>query len=377
MASRTKTQPAIQIRPKRDTRYHLRDMIVPPMFRGAVELTVRRCGECPTANAVKAGRYGAAPPGQEWLTLGHEILAEISAMDDNVSRPLRLGQRVMVSVRFAGPNARGLAKTHPHLCSDSSMGWYEHGLWGAHGGYTEKMVVDASLVHPVPDDLSDSVAVLAEGGVCVQTAVIRGIDHQQASLKGAQWPHPWIALVIGAGPAALMATMFYKMMGFTVVVVSRKDENDPKAVRLRKLGAFYIKNENTPGFMQAVAKEYGPFAQIFNASGVAEGRLWRSVVADTGSFVEYSIPEHSCPMSVDMSEMMIKEVTTASCSVGSINCDPANWKPTFTALQWTLDRNPWLTEGLFFEVPFDSKAPKAILGAVDDGWFKPMVVMKK
>lgn len=374
------TQDAIRIRPGKDTVYQFRPMTVPDMRRGAVRVKVRRCGECPTIYAVLGGMYGAPPPGDEWLTPGHEIFAEITEMDDQIPeylrKQLRIGQRVMVSVRVPGPNATGLALTAPHLCSDSSKGWVEHGLYGANGGYTREMVIDAHFVYPLPDALTDQVAVLSEGAVCVQTAVQRGIRHQLATLDGIQWPHAKIALVLGAGPASLMATIFYTMLGYSVVVVSRKAHDDPKSKRLIRMGARYVQSESRPGFIAEVATQYGPFSQVFNGTGVADARLWRQAVDDTGAFVEYSIPDKACFMNSDFSKAMVHEVTTSSCSVGSINCDPRLWQPSFIALQWAMAQWPWLTEDLFCEVPFDSKAPAGILDAVNAGWFKPMVVME-
>jgi len=370
----SKTQEAIQIIPGEQDFYSWRRVKTPQLRPGAVILKILRCGECNTALAVASGKYGKAASGKKYLTLGHEILGEIVRIADDVSG-FEIGQRAMVQVRIPKPDAFINARVAPNLTSDCTQ-WQEHGLYELDGGYVREMVVDAKYLHPVPEHMSDNMAVLSEGAVCVYTAAQTGIKMLNARVGEFYTPDRKV-LVLGARPAGLMATLFYRHLGFEVVVVSLEPEKHENALRIKQTGASYIQNSNDDDFKDHIVKEYGPFPYIFDGSGAAQCMLWSSKVSDAGMFVNYSIPEKDFATKVNLTDMVISQVTGSRCSIGSINCNPANWDRAYQMLIWAGHEFPNIFDEIFEEIPFESGAEQAVIEAVKDGCFKPMVVMSQ
>ena len=365
--------PGICIEPSVGTKYEFRDFQPQEMFTGAVRFRPTLVGECPTAKAVMSGKYGMAPDGEQFLILGHETYG-VSSDDIDCDVPdgaIKAGGRYMVNVRVPRPGVNGFAARAPQLCSDPSK-WVEHGLYGGHGGYREEMVVHHSHLIPVPDDVSDKLAVFSEGWSCVNQGVRKGIRFWNVNLDGVQYTDAKKALILGTGSAAIAAVCLYKIRGFNCYVVGRKKPGDPAAKRLQKLGAVYIQSNEQDGFVEDLVSEYGPFVQVFEGTGSPIVRArFRQAVGDSGFMVVYGIPEEDCCITLNLTTPMVQEVTTTSGSVGAINCNARkDWTQAMQALAWTNTQHPWLFPELVHEVKF---CPEAIMKAVDDRHVKPIV----
>ena len=103
---------------------------------------------------------------------GHEMVGEVLEVDDDSS--LSPGDRV-VAENFVPCTEKGFprcdrcARSLEGLCAhfadpgDATMGGFGFGNHGDYGGgWAEQLVAPAAYVHPVPDDLDDRTAVLAE-----------------------------------------------------------------------------------------------------------------------------------------------------------------------------------------------------------------------
>ena len=205
----------------------LRDADKPKPGNGQVLLRPIRVGICGTDKEIIEGKYGKAPPGSQYLILGHEALAVVEELGggvDNVS----VGDVVVPTVR---------RPVNCNLPVDyCPMGHYvEHGIWGLHGHAAKYSVTDAKYLVKVPKELVD-VAVLTEP----LSVVEKGIDVAMSIGRARFDWKPTNALILGAGPIGLLSTMVLRLMGLSTVTVATRPPDSLKARLVRDLGGTYV-----------------------------------------------------------------------------------------------------------------------------------------
>src|SRR5262245_65019051 len=99
------TMRAVAVRPGTPNSIHLRDVPVPslhdvPGGRGVL-VRVLRVGVDGTDKEINAAEYGMAPPGDDYLILGHESFGVVEAVADGVTE-LAPGDYVVACVRRPG-----------------------------------------------------------------------------------------------------------------------------------------------------------------------------------------------------------------------------------------------------------------------------------
>ncbi len=127
----------------------LRDMPKPSPKRGQVLLGPIEVGVCGTDKDIIEGRYGAPPPGEEYLILGHEAVAEVIELGDGVDN-VGVGDIVVPTVRR--PTTCTLPITELDYCPRGT--YAEHGIWYLHGFAAEFAVTDSQYLVKVPKEPS-------------------------------------------------------------------------------------------------------------------------------------------------------------------------------------------------------------------------------
>ena len=211
----------------------LREVDKPKPSRGQVLLRPIRVGICGTDKEIIEGKYGKAPPGSQYLILGHEALAEVAELGDGVDNA-SVGDIVVPTVR------RPLDCNLPvDYCP---VGHYvEHGIWGLHGHAAEYSVTDAKYLVKVPKEIAD-IAVLTEP----LSVVEKGIDVALSLGRSRFEWSPRNALVLGAGPIGLLATMVLRLMGISTVTTATRPPDSLKARLVRDLGGVYVDSAVEP-----------------------------------------------------------------------------------------------------------------------------------
>ncbi|WP_069808346.1 glucose 1-dehydrogenase [Vulcanisaeta thermophila] len=205
----------------------LRDVNRPSPGRGQVLLRPVEVGVCGTDKEIIEGKYGKAPEGSQYLILGHEALAEVAELGQGVDN-VGVGDLVVPTVR------RPLDCDLPvDFCP---VGHYlEHGIWGLHGHAAEYSVTDAQYLVRVPKELAD-VAVLTEPLSVVEKGIDMAFRIGQARFD---WK-PRNALILGAGPVGLLATMVLRLMGLNTTTVATRPPESLKARLVRDIGGKYV-----------------------------------------------------------------------------------------------------------------------------------------
>ena len=172
--------------------------------RGQVRLQVLRCGICGSdlharhgidawAEVAARAGYDRFARSDEPIVFGHEFCGEVAEYGAKCRRKTPTGTPVV-----ALPLLRGKG-------SVDTIGLSVH----APGAYAEEMLVEESLMMPVPNGLPPEVAALTEPMAVGWHAVRRGEVGKRT-----------VAIVIGCGPVGLAVILLLKAHGVRTVVAS-------------------------------------------------------------------------------------------------------------------------------------------------------------
>jgi len=179
---------------------------------------VHACGVCRSDSMAKLGVH----PGSTYpLVPGHEIAGEIAALGERV-RHWTVGQRV--GVGWFGGNCG-----HCEWCRRGSLiDCTETVIPGitADGGYADYVVVDASALALIPDELTpEEAAPLLCAGITTFNA-----------LRTAGAPGGGRVAVLGLGGLGHLGVQYAAKLGYETVAVARGTDKEPLA---RQLGAHH------------------------------------------------------------------------------------------------------------------------------------------
>ncbi|MCI0586717.1 MAG: glucose 1-dehydrogenase [Planctomycetes bacterium] len=253
---------ALAVFPGRAGSLHLADLPRPtlaeiPGGRGVL-VKVLRVGVDGTDKEINAAEYGAAPPGSDFLVIGHECLGRVVEVGPTVTEFVP-GELVVPTVRRPGGSLYDRIGQYDLTTDDV---YFERGINLRHGFLTEFFAEDPEYLVRVPERLAP-VGVLLEPTSVIEKGIVQAYEIQRR-LK--VW-HPRRAAVLGTGTIGLLASMALRVRGLEVTAVGRRTGPYRNAELLRELGARYVSSTETP-FPQA-AKEHGPFDLIFEATGSA------------------------------------------------------------------------------------------------------------
>jgi glucose 1-dehydrogenase len=251
---------AISVFPGKPNSVHVAELPKPsldqvPNGRGVL-VKVLKVGVDGTDKEINAAEYGAAPPGYDFLVIGHEGFGQVEAVGPNVTE-LKPGDYVVATVRRPGKSIYDLIGTNDMTTDDT---YFERGINLRHGYLTEYYVDDVEFVVKVPQGLKQ-VGVLLEPTTVVEKGIHQAYEIQRR-LK--VW-HPRKAAVMGAGTIGLLATMVLRLRGLDVTTFARNPKPNLNAELIEALGARYLITQEVP--IVEGGKKIGPFDLIFEATG--------------------------------------------------------------------------------------------------------------
>jgi len=196
---------------------------------GSVLVETIAVGVDGTDNEIVEGQYGEAPPGKDRLILGHESLGRV--IDAPPGGAFARGDHLVAFVRRPDPvPCRQCAAGEWDMCSNGM--YLEHGIKGADGFIAERFRVEADAAIRA-DPALGQLAVLTEP----TSVVAKAWDHVERIGSRLSWA-PERALVTGAGPLGLLATMLAVQRGLETHVLDVTTEG-PKPDLARRVGASY------------------------------------------------------------------------------------------------------------------------------------------
>jgi threonine dehydrogenase-like Zn-dependent dehydrogenase len=251
---------ALAVFPGQPNTLHLTELPKPsvddvPGGRGVL-VRVLRVGVDGTDKEINAAEYGAAPPGYNFLVIGHEGFGQVEAVGPNVTE-LRPGDFVVATVRRPGSSVYDQIGTSDMTTDDV---YYERGINLRHGYLTEFYVDDADFIVKVPRGLKD-VGVLLEPMTVVEKGIMQAYEIQR---RLHVW-RPRRAAVMGAGTIGLLATLVLRLRGLDVTVFGQRPGPYRNSDLLEQLGARYVSTRDLP--IMDGAHKHGPFDIVFEATG--------------------------------------------------------------------------------------------------------------
>lgn len=213
-----------------------------------------------TDREIDEGIYGTPPSGFDYLVLGHEVVARVQEVGDQL-KGFSEGDLVVPTVRRpCEENCLNCRVGETDMCLTGN--YFEHGIYMLHGFASEYAVSDANFLVKVSPKLED-LAVLLEPLSIAEKAVSQSFKIQQRM----EW-HPEKAFIVGAGPLGLLATMVLRLKGLEVYAAATREKESLKAKIIRNVGGSYINVRETP-----IATLEEKFDIVIEATGRVEPAL--------------------------------------------------------------------------------------------------------
>ena len=257
---RRSTMRAVAVRPGEPNSIHLRDVPMPsvhdiPGERGVL-VRVLRVGLDGTDKKINAAEYGMAPPGDDYLIVGHETFGVIEAVGAAVTELLP-GDCVVATVRRPGSSPYDAIGLQDMTTDDV---YFERGINLLHGFLSEYYVENADFLVKVPAVLH-SVGVLMEPVSIAEKAIGQAFEIQR---RLRVW-RPKRALVLGTGTLGLLEAMVLRLRGLEVLAMGNTPRPYMNADLLEQIRARYL---STADVTLAQASEmHGPFDLIIEGTG--------------------------------------------------------------------------------------------------------------
>ncbi len=224
--------------------------------RRGVLVRVLQVGVDGTDKEINAGEYGASPPGDDYLVIGHESFGIVEEVGTSVWE-VTPGDHVVAIVRRPGKSPYD-AIGMPDMTTDDD--YYEHGINLVHGFLTEYYVEEPENLVRVMSGLAH-VGVLLEPASVVEKGITQAFDIQR---RLRIWK-PYRALVLGAGTLGLLATLALRLRGMNVVTYALPEPPYLNSELVEELGAHYVSASQMK--LASAAVEFGPYDFVFEAAG--------------------------------------------------------------------------------------------------------------
>jgi glucose 1-dehydrogenase len=226
-----------------------------PGKRGVL-VRVLRVGVDGTDKEINAAEYGKAPPGDDYLILGHESFGVVEAVAPGVTE-LVPGDCVVATVRRPGSSAYDAIGLQDMTTDDV---YFERGINLLHGFLAEYYGESADYLVKVPTVLR-SVGVLMEPVSVAEKAIGQAFEIQR---RLRIW-QPRRALVLGTGTLGLLASMILRLRGLEVLAMGKTPRPYLNANLLEQIRVGYQSTQNVS--IAEASRTHGPFDLIIEGTG--------------------------------------------------------------------------------------------------------------
>jgi threonine dehydrogenase-like Zn-dependent dehydrogenase len=255
---------AIAITPLVPESTRLVELEKPQPGPGQVLVRTLAVGVCGTDMGLHHGEAGQAPPGDDYLIIGHESIGRVEAVGPP-AKGLAPGDYVACPVRRpCADNCLNCRQGEADMCLTGTF--TERGIKGQHGFLAEYYVEEPRWLVKVPPPLKD-VAVLLEPLSVVEKLVAQVFAIQSRLLS---W-QPRRAVVIGTGAIGMLAAALFRLRGLEVHSFARTPPGGARSRALEAMGATYWSTADLP--LTSLARELGPADVILEASASTQAAL--------------------------------------------------------------------------------------------------------
>jgi glucose 1-dehydrogenase len=285
-------------------------------------------GICGTDREISSFDYGSPPEGSDYLVLGHESLGEVVEVGASVAT-LKKGDLVVPTVRRACPHKRCVPCGRGRMDFCLTGDFTERGIKEEHGFLTEYYIEEEENLNLVAPELRE-VGVLVEPLTVTEKALAQVWQTQQRlpwrlSENGDKPGEGLRAVVLGAGPVGILATMAFVSRGFETWVYSRSPKPNAKAELVESLGSTYISSQvESPG---ELAERAGHIDLIYEAVGHGKTAFdLMKVLGTNGIYVFTGIPAARAAVEFEADSLMRSMVLKNQLALGTVNAAPSDFK---------------------------------------------------
>ncbi len=335
---------AVVITPHHADSARLMDVPEPVVGRDQVLVRMIRAGICGTDTEVNSGAFGEAPPGFEYLILGHENFGQIERVRARDSR-FKKGDYVVATVRRPDECINCQAGESDMCLTDR---FTERGIRRQHGYLAEYYADSEDFLIKIPPHLRE-VGVLLEPYSIVSKALWQGWKIQERMV----W-QPRTALVISAGTIGLLAAFALRARGLDVVICARSKPGTLNSQLAKEAGATYVSLQETP--LEEIPKWMGGRVDVvFEASGHGPTALKALELVTTNGIVLWnSVTSESHLMTMDADAINMRMVLGNMLAVGIVNANRKYFEMGVRDFEVYHERFPGLLERLLTQrVPLD------------------------
>ncbi|MDQ6873533.1 MAG: glucose 1-dehydrogenase [Actinomycetota bacterium] len=219
---------ALTVTPGQVQSAQLRDVPEPSESDGPVLVEGIAVGICGTDVEIVNAEYGDAPPGVDYLVLGHENLGRVL---EDPTGTFSAGDLIVGIVRRPDPvPCANCAAGEWDMCRNGE--YTERGIKARHGYCSQRWRIEPEFAVRLPADTED-VGMLLEP----TTVVAKAWEHVERIGSRAVFS-PRTVLVTGAGPIGLLAALLGVQRGLAVHVLDQVTDG-PKPDLVHDLGATY------------------------------------------------------------------------------------------------------------------------------------------
>ena len=312
---------AIAVHPGKAHSINLRDVPEPrledvPDGRGVL-VEVLRVGVDGTDKEINEAQYGNAPPGDDYLVIGHENFGRVVEVGPNVPDTIRPGGYVVASVRRPGTSIYGKIGLQDFTTDDV---YFERGINLRHGYLTERYVEDYEFVVPLPPTLAE-VGVLLEPTTIGEKGIRQAFEIQRR-LKVWQ---PRRAAVLGSGTVGLLVALELRLRGLEVTCWSLPRAPYLNSELIEALGATYVSSADAT--LEETAAEHGPLDLIVEATGFSPLVFEAAkALGKNGVLVLASVTGGDRKVEVDADVINQGFVLGNKVMVGTVNASPNDFR---------------------------------------------------
>jgi D-arabinitol dehydrogenase (NADP+) len=284
--------------------FSLDEIADPEPGPGEVRLRVRLAGLCGTDVHLHAGEFFPVYP----LTPGHEIVAEVDALGDDVDG-LRLGDLValdnMISCGVCPPCRRG----RPAFCRTlRALGVTDP------GGFADYVIAPAGKCHPA-HELTAEVAVFAEPTACA----IHGLDVLDTR-PGSD------VCIFGAGPSGMLLAQLLRYTGGARVTMAASTQFKLDLAYSLGIDQVVLVDRANPADAMKSLRALAPdgFDIVVDATGaLAMLEECLAMTADGGTFFVYGMAAEDAILGIPPYEVFRRELTVKGSFAQSFSFDRA------------------------------------------------------
>ena len=308
----------------------------PPPADGAVLVKTLGLGICGTDRDILAGEYGAPPPQQKRLVLGHESLGGV--VEAPAGCGLEPGDLVVGIVRRPDPvPCIACAAGEWDMCRNGR--YTERGIKERHGFGAERFRIEPEFTIKLDPSLGRL-------GVLLEPASIlaKAFDHTwRIGQRSKSW-EPRTLLVTGAGPIGLLAALIGAQRHLEVHVLDHH-AYDHKAKLVRRLGGTYY-----TGGVEVVDRVAPDILMECTGAPALIGEiLGRTAPAGIVCLVGVTSPGHE--LKLDIGRVNRTLVLDNDTVFGAVNANRQHYEAAAAALE-EADAD-WLTGLITRRVPLD------------------------